>query len=106
LIAFVVVWQALIAKEYVWLCCLRDLQNQGDGAWKQAAPLQLNCGGCIIDLKRSTIMVASNSMLARIVSGRWDHVPAVVYTPVIGSSPVASSDFHVDDVTITFMETR
>jgi hypothetical protein len=75
LIAFVM--DCSLQSAFALICLamlLADLQNQGDGAWKQGAPLQLNCGGCIIDLKRSTIMVASKSMLARIVSGRWDHV--------------------------------
>jgi TLD len=38
------------------------------------APLQLNVGGCILDLERRTVMQAPQSMLARIFSGRWDHV--------------------------------
>eukprot|EP00953_Heterococcus_sp_UTEX-ZZ885_P025444 13832-Heterococcus_DN1.PRE.2 len=45
-----------------------------EGAWEKGPPLQLNVGGCILDLKRSTVLQASGSMLARMFSGRWDHV--------------------------------
>jgi BTB/POZ domain len=57
-------------------CCVArvyDLQKQ-EGLWEDGPPLELNIGGYNMDVKRATIMHAPDSMLARLFSGRWDHV--------------------------------
>jgi BTB/POZ domain len=50
------------------------MQQKQEGLWEDGPPLELNIGGYNMDVKRATIMYAPDSMLARLFSGRWDHV--------------------------------